>query len=68
LPGGRIEVATPGLVPGQSVQVLVTPNRSSDKHSDTFLAFLQALPSKRSAEEWKQFEADFQAERDAWQR
>ena len=67
LPGGRIEVEAPGLLAGQSVDVLVLP-RSSKAQRKSFWEFLQALPSRRTLKEWEQFERHFQAERDSWDR
>jgi len=65
LPGGRVEVDTPDLAVGQSVDVLLIPHTSEDQRK-SFFRFLSALPNRRSAAEWEKFETDFQAERDAW--
>ncbi|HEX4054604.1 MAG TPA: hypothetical protein VHX86_10100 [Tepidisphaeraceae bacterium] len=65
LPGGRVEVDMPGLVVGQSVDVLVIPHASEDQRR-SFFGFLRSLPSRRSKAAWEKFEKDFQAERDGW--
>jgi hypothetical protein len=67
LPGGRVEIQTPDLAVGQSVDIVVIP-RSTLEQRKSFYSYLHSLPSRRTPAEWEQFEREFHAERDAWDR
>jgi hypothetical protein len=71
LPGHKIEITAPELPVGGIVEVTVSvpvspataPNRQALKE------FLDSRPpSRRTLEEWAQFERDFQEERNSWDR
>lgn len=67
LPGGRVEIASAELLVGQPVEVTITVPTPAVKIG--IYDFLQSLPpSSRSAEEWEQFEREFQEERNSWDR
>jgi hypothetical protein len=71
LPGHKIEITAPELPIGGTVEVTVTvpimiseaPNRQALRD---FLA--SRPPSRKTPEEWAQFERDFQEERNSWDR
>lgn len=70
---GRIEVDAPELAEGTTVQVIIAASDSrttSASESQQSLAdFLRSLPpSKRTLEEWEQFDREFRQERDSWDR
>jgi len=72
-PGGRIELTDPKLVEGQAVEVVVTvPEAAPVTHRPPGMGILEWLdslpPSTRTPEEWAEFERQFQAERDSWDR
>jgi len=71
LPGHKIEITAPELPVGGTVEVTVTvptpaavaPDRQALKE------FLDSRPPfRKTAEEWEQFERDFQEERNSWDR
>ena len=67
LPGGKVEVEVPGAAAGQPVEVTVTvPDPATGPSIYDWLK--SRPPSSKTAEEWEQFEKDFQAERDSWDR
>ncbi len=69
LPGNRIEVPTPELAEGQTVNVLIVPEGATTEPRQTVLDFLNSLPpGRRSPEEWEAFEREFQEERNSWDR
>jgi hypothetical protein len=72
LPGGRIELVSPELPVGQPVTVTIAvkePTAPPPLTRQNLLEWLDSLPpSDKTAEEWEQFERDFQAERDSWDR
>ncbi|HUE72016.1 MAG TPA: hypothetical protein VMP01_14105 [Pirellulaceae bacterium] len=70
LPGHRIEVASPDLSEGQTVQVIVIPaTHKAEQRPGSLLDFLQSLPpGPRSAASWEELDRQFQEERDAWDR
>lgn len=70
-PGGKVEITAPELQPGQTVDVLVTvpATERPPLTRENLLAWLDSLPpSSKTAEEWKQFERDFQEMRNEWDR
>lgn len=69
LPGKRIEIDAADLREGQSVDVFVVARPDETHHRHSLADFLESLPpSNRTKEEWQEFEREFQAERDAWDR
>ena len=68
LPGHRVEVTTPDLVEGQAVDVLIVP-QPAPVPRQSMLDLIQSLPpGPRSAATWEEIEAQFQRERDSWDR
>lgn len=72
LPGGKIEVEVPGAAAGQPVEVTVTvpdPVPAGKPPGMGIYDWLKSLPpSSKTAEEWEQFDREFQAEKDSWDR
>lgn len=69
LPGGRIELAAPGLPEGRTVTVEVTVTDPAAPPAPVGIAdWIASLPPTKTPEEWEQFERDFRAERDSWER
>lgn len=69
LPGGEIRVIAPQLTEGQTVTVTVAePVAAPALTRGNLLEWLRSLPSTKTAEEWEQFERDFQEERNSWDR
>ena len=71
LPGGKIEVAVPGAAAGQPVEVTVTvpdPVPTDKPPMGIYDLIMSFGPSTKTAEEWEQFEREFQAEKDSWDR
>jgi len=67
LPGNRIELSTPDLPEGQSVEVVLRFESSDEKARGGILEFLDSLPpGPRSARTWDELEASLQTEREAW--
>ena len=66
LPGNRIELTSPDLPEGEAVDVLLLfPPKRTDEGSVT--DFLDNLPDgPRRRQSWREIEAEFNAERDAW--
>ena len=66
LPDHRIEVQTPELPAGASVDVVVTSQAAGERH---ILEFLDSLPrGPHSSDSWKAIDESLRAERDAWDR
>jgi hypothetical protein len=72
LPGGKLEIISPALPVGQSVEVTITlpdTSRPAVPPQQGIYDFLQSLPpGPRSAESWEEIERQFQEERDSWDR
>jgi hypothetical protein len=69
LPGHRIEVSASELPEGSTVELIVMLPATATAAPRTILDFLDALPpGPRSYPTWEEFESDFQAEREAWDR
>lgn len=71
LPGHKIEITAPELPVGGTVEVTVmvptpTPPAPGEKGVLDFLNSLKLKP--KTAEEWEQFERDFQEEKNSWDR
>lgn len=69
LPGGKVEVVSPELPVGRPVTVTIEVKPVAAPPRQGVYDFLKSLPPfSKTAEEWEQFERDFQAERDSWDR
>ena len=68
-PGHRIEIISPRLPDGASVDVVVTVKSIPAPDREWLRQFLDSrTPSTKTAEEWEQFEREFQEDRDSWDR
>ena len=75
LPGHKIEIADPDLREGASVEVVVFLAEANGvappvpRPKSALMDFLAALPpGPRSYQTWGKIEAEFQRERDSWER
>jgi hypothetical protein len=70
LPGNRIELSSPQLQEGQTVDVYVFPqHKTLTKRKQSLMDFIKSLPpGPRSAKTWEEVERNFQEERDSWER
>jgi hypothetical protein len=71
LPGNKVEVTANGLREGQDVEVTIRPLTKNERAGGQggILDFIDSLPpSRKTPEEWAQFEREFQEERDSWDR
>lgn len=69
LPGGRIEVADPGLPENTDVELIVMlPNETAaPRQFNDVVEFLDSLiPVARTPEQWVQLEREFQEDRNSW--
>lgn len=61
-------MTAPDLAEGQSVDVILVPQPAAESRQ-SMLELIQSLPpGPRSAATWAEIEAQFQRERDAWDR
>jgi len=68
LPGSRVEVVAPELREGESVEVRLVVNRSSESPSRSMFELTDSLPpGPRSAASWEEIERSFQEERKEWE-
>jgi ABC-type thiamine transport system substrate-binding protein len=70
LPGGRIELTSPDLPEGRTVTVeVIVPDPPTSPPGMGIADWFASLPpSTRTPEEWAEFERNFRAERDSWDR
>jgi hypothetical protein len=68
LPGHKIEIISPDLPVGGTVEVTVTVPTSPAPGGKGILDFINSSPFRKTPEEWEQFEKDFQEERNSWDR
>ena len=65
LPGNRIEVSSPALHVGKSVEVIVVPHEKASQPRDV-LEFIRSLPpGPHGFANWDEFEASFQEGRNS---
>ena len=70
LPGNRIEVTSPQLQEGQTVDVfVVATDKPLTQRKQGLMEFLDSLPpGPRMADTWEELERKIQEERDSWDR
>lgn len=70
LSGNRIEIANPNLPEGQRVAVTIdVPSVTARESGHKLIEFLKSLPpNRRTPAEWEEYDRQFRAERDAWER
>jgi hypothetical protein len=68
LPGGKIEIETPQLTEGQSVDVTIdVPFSTGLRPGQQLLEFFRSLPPiPRTTDDWNEIDREIRAERDAW--
>jgi len=66
LPGGRIEISTPELIPGQQVTVVVMVEDKETVEPRHVIDILTSLPGHRLFRNAEEVDAYLREERDAW--
>lgn len=67
LPGGRIEVTTPGLIPGQRATVVVTVENGKPLEQPHVIDILKSLPGHRLFHNAEEVDSFMRKERDSWE-
>ncbi len=67
LPGGRIEISSPELVPGQKAKVLVMIE-SESRQKRSAIDILSEAPGHRAFKSAEEVDAYIREERDSWER
>ncbi len=67
LPGGRIEISSPELVPGQKAKVLVMIESESHQKRSA-IDILAEAPGHRAFKSAEEVDAYIREERDSWER
>ncbi len=68
LPGGRIEISTPELIPGQQATVVVTVEDNGQVGQHHVLDILSALPGRQLFQNAEEVDTYMHEERDSWDR
>ena len=68
LPGGRIEISTPELIPGQHATVVVTIEDNVQVGQHHVIDILAALPGHQLFQNAEEVDAYLHEERDSWDR
>lgn len=69
LPGHRLEVHSPDLPEGATVEVIVVLPKRAALAFDSALDFLESLPpGPRAFPTWEEYDRHLREERDAWER
>ncbi|MDQ6661489.1 MAG: hypothetical protein M3Z24_11040 [Chloroflexota bacterium] len=67
LPGGKIEISTPELIPGQQATVVVTVEDNQPTEQRHVIDILTTLPGHQLFHNAEEVDAYIQEERDAWE-
>lgn len=67
LPGGKIEITNPDLVPGQEATVVITVEDSEPTPLGHVIDILTALPGHQLFQNAEEVDAYIQEERDSWE-
>jgi len=67
LPGGRIEITTPELIPGRRATVVVTIEDNETIEQSHVIDILKTLPGHRLYQSEGEVDAYIREERDAWE-
>ena len=67
LPGGKIEISTPELIPGRRATVVVTIEDNETMEQPHVIDILKALPGHRLYQSAEEVDAYVREERDAWE-
>jgi len=68
LPGGRIEISTPQLVPGQQATVTITVEDNKPAGSGHVIDILKSLPGHQLFQAAEEVDNYIREERDSWER
>jgi len=68
LPGGKIEISTPELIPGQHATVVVTIEDDGQVGQHHVIDILAALPGYQLFQNAEEVDAYLHEERDSWDR
>jgi hypothetical protein len=68
LPGGRIEISRPELIPGQQATVVVTIEDTQPLNQHHVIDILGNLPGHQLFQNAEEVDASMKEERDAWER
>jgi hypothetical protein len=67
LPGGKIEISTPELIPGRRATVVITIEDNETIEQPHVIAILKTLPGHRLYQSAEEVYAYIREERDAWE-
>lgn len=67
LPGGKIEITNPDLVPGQEATVVITVEDSEPTPGGHVIDILTALPGHQLFQNAEEVDSYVQQEREAWE-
>lgn len=67
LPGGKIEISTPELIPGKRATVVVTMEDKEPVEQQHVIDLITALPGHRLFRNAEEVDAYLREERDAWE-
>ena len=67
LPGGKIEISMPELIPGKRATVVVTMDDKESVEQHHVIDLLTALPGHRLFQNAEEVDAYLHEERDAWE-
>ena len=67
LPGGKIEISMPELIPGKRATVVVTMEDKESVEQHHVIDLLTALPGHRLFQNAEEVDAYLREERDAWE-
>lgn len=68
LPGGKIEISTPELIPGRRATVVVTIEDNEPIEQRHVIDILRALPGHQLFHSAEEIDAYMHEERDSWER
>ena len=68
LPGGKIEISTPELIPGQHATAVVTIEDDGQVEQHHVIDILAALPGHQLFQNAEEVDAYLHKERDSWDR
>jgi hypothetical protein len=67
LPGGKIEISTPELIPGRRAMVVVTVEDNETIEQPHVIDILKTLPGHQLYQSAEEVDAYIREERDAWE-
>ncbi len=68
LPGGRIEITTPELIPGRRATVVITIEDNETMEQSHVIDILKTLTGRRLYQSAEEVNAYIREERDVWER